>query len=93
MPTVQIKDEDLQTDTKNEEKENVLIIGESFDNAILKLIASHFNKTFSVDLRYYKAYMGKDFSLSSYLTENDINKVLFIGNIDYFIGSDFEVRN
>lgn len=80
-------------DTKNEEKENVLIIGESFDNAILKLLASHFNKTFSVDLRYYKAYMGKDFSLSSYLTENDIDKVLFIGNIDYFIGSDFEVRN
>ena len=40
---------DLDNDSSN-----LLIIGESYDNAIIKLIASHFDKTYCVDLRYYE---------------------------------------
>lgn len=76
-------------DTDNKSKENILLIGESYDNAILKLVASHFNKTYSIDLRFYTAYMGKTFHLSEYLRENDIKKVLLIGNIDYFVNGEF----
>lgn len=75
--------------TGNENKDDILIIGESFDNAILKLIASHFNRTYSIDLRYYEAYMGKEFKFSEYLKEHNINKVLLIGNIDYFVDKNF----
>lgn len=71
--------------------ENLLVIGESYDNAVLKLLASHFNETYSVDLRYYKPYMGKDFNFSSYVKEHGIDKVLLIGNIDYFIMPEFKL--
>ncbi|MCI8473633.1 MAG: hypothetical protein HFE65_11130 [Clostridiales bacterium] len=78
-------------DTGHVEKENILLIGESYDNAILKLLASHFNHTHSVDLRNYRALLGKDFQLSSYLEENHITKVLLIGNVDYFVMDEFRL--
>ena len=70
-------------------RENLLVLGESYDNAVLKLLASHFNNTYSVDLRYYEAYMGKKFSFSDYVKEHGITQVLLIGNIDYFIMDEF----
>ena len=75
------------------DRENVLVIGESYDNAILKLLASHFGRTYSVDLRYYRNYLGSDFSLSDYLRRNSITKVLLIGNVDYYISPDFALEN
>ena len=33
---------------------NLLMLGESYDNAILKLMASHFDRVYSVDLRSYE---------------------------------------
>lgn len=75
--------------TGQTDRENILILGESYDNAVLKLIASHFNHTCCVDLRYYSTYMGQDFCFTDYLKEHDITKVLLIGNIDYFIMSEF----
>lgn len=72
--------------------ENLLIIGESYDNALLKLLASHYNKTFSVDLRYYEPLMGAAFDFSQYVADNDIDTVLYIGNIDYYVLQDFTVR-
>lgn len=67
------------------------MIGESYDNAVLKLLASHFNNTYSIDLRYYEAYMGQSFSLSEYLREHEIDKVLLIGNIDYYLMTEFQL--
>ena len=76
-------------DSGRGDRENILILGESYDNALLKLIAAHFHKTSSVDLRYYANDMGETFSLKDYIAENDIDKVLLIGNIDYFTLSEF----
>lgn len=80
-------------DTGRTDRGNLLVIGESYDNAILKLLASHFDRTYSVDLRYYRNYMGSDFSLSDYLRRNNITKVLLIGNVDYYISPDFALEN
>ncbi len=80
-------------DTHNSEKENILIVGESYDNAILKLIASHYGKTFSIDLRNYKAQLGKPFAFSDYVEENDISKVLLIGSIGYFNSNEFMLED
>lgn len=71
---------------------NILVLGESYDNAVLRLLASHFDNLYSVDLRYYSAYMGEDFRLSEYLEEHGIDKVLLIGNIDYFIMDEFRLE-
>ena len=76
-------------DTGDISKDSILVLGESFDNAILKLLASHFHKTHSIDMRYYKSYMEKDFDISEYMKKHDIDKILLIGNIDFFISEEF----
>lgn len=82
-------DGEIVFSTNRPERENLLVIGESYDNAILKLLASHYNCTYSIDLRYYEAYMQETFSLSEYLQEHEIDKILLIGNIDYYLMSEF----
>lgn len=79
-------------DTGTTSRGRLLVIGESYDNAILKLLASHFDQTYSVDMRYYKSYMGQEFVLSDYLAEHEIDQVLIIGNVDCFIMPEFRLE-
>ena len=65
----------------------------SITKDVADLLASHFGRTYSVDLRYYRNYLGSDFSLSDYLRRNSITKVLLIGNVDYYISPDFALEN
>lgn len=69
--------------------ENLLVLGNSYDNALVQLLASHFGRTHSVDLRYYESDMGKAFELDAYLRENEIHKVLLIGDNSFFSGDLF----
>lgn len=71
--------------------DNILIIGESYDNAILKLIAGHFAKTYSIDLRHYEVTFGEKFNFNEYVRQHGITKVLLIGNVDYFLMSEFMI--
>ena len=71
---------------------NLLIIGESFDNALLKLLASSYENTCSVDLRNYERENGKTFSFSDYVAEHGITDVLLIGNVDFFVLEDFRLE-
>lgn len=75
------------------EGENLLILGESYDNAIVGLLASHFGRTHSVDLRHYAAAMGEPFHLAQYLEENDIDRVLLIGCNRFFTQEDFALED
>ncbi len=70
--------------TNRPERENLLILGESYDNAVIQLLASHFNNTYAVDLRYYQPYLGEDFRFSDYVEQRGITKVLLIGCMSYF---------
>ncbi len=72
--------------------ETYLLIGESYDNAILKLLASHTSTLYSVDLRNYLALMHEPFDFVRYLEQNGIDKVVLIGNIDYFLLQDFDIE-
>lgn len=76
----------------SQSKDNILIIGDSFDNAILKLLAEKFNTTISIDLRNYKYYMKKDFDFEFYKKKYNINKVLFIGNVDFYTNDEFIIN-
>ena len=69
---------------------SILVLGESFDNAVLKLLASHYDCLYSVDLRYYQHSMGQDFDLTAYTQAHGISNVLLMGNIDYFVQDDFD---
>lgn len=66
------------------EGRTALILGDSYDNAILKALASGFGKTWSVDLRAYHHDTGKIFDLPSFVAEHDVDVVLFIGGVDFY---------
>lgn len=73
-------------------KDNIIIIGESYDNAILKLLAESFNTTISIDLRNYEHYMNKKFNINEYINKYQINKALFIGNLSFYTSEDFIIK-
>lgn len=73
-------------------KPNILILGDSYDNAILKLLASHFNKTYSIDLRNYERENGNKFNYNDYIENNNIDKVLIVGNVHYFGMNEFNLE-
>lgn len=60
---------------------NLLVMGDSYDNAIVKALATGFSKTYCIDLR---AYGANGFDLIKYVDEHDIDSVLFIGAVEYF---------
>lgn len=72
--------------------ENLLIIGDSYDNALLKLLASHYHCTYSIDLRYYTPHTGERFLFSEYIKAHEIDCVLFIGSTAFWTASDFAVE-
>ena len=63
------------------EKENLLILGTSFTNAVNEVIASYYNKTHILDFRHYKKQYGKNINAQKYMEENDISKVVIIGHL------------
>ena len=68
----------------NDSDRNLLIFGSSFRNALDPLLASHYKKTYCVDLRYFT-----DFSLSGFLAEHDVDDILVVGDNDVLF-QDFE---
>lgn len=79
-------------DYNQKKKDNILLIGDSYDNAILELIASHYNKTYSIDVRHYEREFGQKFDYTKYIKDNDIDKVIFIGGIDYYSLDEFRLE-
>ena len=75
-------------------RKNILILGNSYDNAYVKLLATHFNKTYAVDIRHYKDEIGKEFNYLEYIEEKNIDIVLLNGDNGYFRNTiyDFEVK-
>ncbi len=77
--------------TNQPEKENIIIISNSFSNAVSMLIASHFNHTWFIDMRYYNRDMKKDFNLKESIKAWKANKVLLLGD-GVFFSSDITYR-
>ena len=74
------------------EKENLFIIAPSYSNANNNLIASHFNKTYVIDLRHYKNTFEKDFDPEAYCKKNNITKVLVMLSIDHITNGKFILK-
>ena len=75
-------------DFNQKDKENLLIIASSYSNPINSLLASHFNKTYVIDLRHYRNYANKEFNIKEYIKENKINKTLIIMDYGYVISAN-----
>jgi hypothetical protein len=65
----------IEYNFENDSDRNLLIIGSSFRNALDPLIASHYNKTYCIDLRY-----DTDFDLSDFLSEHEVDDILIVGD-------------
>ena len=63
---------------------NLLVMGDSYDNAVVKALAASFSKTWCVDLRSFTGEVGHPFDMESYLREKEIDLVLIVGGVDYF---------
>jgi hypothetical protein len=61
----------------NSAGKNLLVLGDSFDNALLPLISAHFHQSYFVDLRYFAKKMGRHFSINDFVQENHIAVVVF----------------
>lgn len=59
---------------ENQPERNLLVFGNSYDNALIPLLASHYHVTYDVDVRYYP-----DFSLSAFLAEHAVADILIVG--------------
>lgn len=64
-------------DYHQEDKENLLIFGDSYAWQIDYLLAASFNKTYVINLNY-DFYKNHEFSLEEYVKENNIDKIVFI---------------
>ena len=65
---------------------NLLVIGDSFDNCLEPLLASHFSHTWFADLRLYARDVGEEFDMGAFLTQHEITDVLFLGNQYWVVG-------
>ncbi len=72
--------------TRQADKTNLLILADSYSNPVNALIATHFNNTHILDLRYYERDMGQPLDLKAYIEQNDIHQVLLLGDITFFAG-------
>lgn len=59
----------------NDSDRNLLIFGSSYINALEPLLASHYQKTYCVDLR-----RDTDFSLSDFLEKYDVDDIVIVGD-------------
>lgn len=79
-------------DFNNPQKDNLLIITNSYSDPINDLISSHFNKTYIIDFRFYYDTFNKPLNIRDYIKENNIDKILFledfslIGTMDGQVG-------
>lgn len=76
----------------NRNKNNILVFVDSYSNPINELIASNYNNSYFIDLRNYENLKGKKFVLSDYLKEHDVDEILFLGNINFFVMNEFHLE-
>lgn len=82
----------IEYDFFQENKGNLLIIGNSFDNAINELLASHFNHTYNVDLRHYEDDLNESFDIYQFVKQHNIDNVLFVGNYSFYVNDTFNLK-
>jgi hypothetical protein len=74
----------LEIETQGESDENVLVIKDSYANSVMPYLCDKYKHISVIDMRYY--HMEAQ-TVSEYVKEHNITKVIYIYNID-FINSD-----
>lgn len=75
------------------EEKNLLVFVESFSNPINPFIASHFDNTYFIDLRYYEDTYKKPFDFGDFVDKYDIDEVLFTGYYFFYANNVFLISD
>lgn len=73
-------------DFKRPNKDNLMIIATSYSNPINVMLASHYNKTYVYDLRYYN-----NFDYNTIVKNNKIGKVLILLATDMLVNREVKL--
>jgi hypothetical protein len=65
---------------------HLLVIGDSYDNCIEPLLASHFSRTWFVDTRLYARDVGHEFEINRFVAEHGVTDLLYLGNQYWVLG-------
>lgn len=63
----------------------LLLVASSYSNPINGLLASHFDRTYVIDPRYYEAWAGEAFDPEAYALEHGVTDLLLLGDIEFFL--------
>ncbi len=66
-------------ETKEVEKDRLLIIRDSFSDSLAPYLQTHFSEIHLMDVRYYRK------SIQEYIKEHDIDEILILQNVNQFI--------
>lgn len=72
-------------DSGTSENGVLLLIASSYSNPINGLLASHFDRTYVIDLRYFKDWSGEAFDLEAYVSEHGVTDLILLGDIEFFL--------
>ena len=65
-----------------------VVIKESFGNAFIPFLVDHYSHIYIVDYRYFYQYSQYNNSVYQLVTQNDVDDVIFINNVDAISSSD-----
>lgn len=75
------------------ENENILVFVESFSNPINSFIASYYNNTYFIDLRFYEKTYGRKFDFGDFVNDHNIDQVLFSGYYFFYANNEFLITD
>lgn len=80
----------LEYDFRQPDQGNLLLVASSYSNPINALIASGYDHTFVVDLRYWESWAGSPFDPAAFCTEHNIGTILLLGDAGFFFTDEAE---
>ena len=71
--------------TDRPEKKTLLMFSNSYADAIKLLLLQHYDAIYAIDPRFYENEMGKKFNAQKYIEKYEIDDVLILGDVSFFI--------
>ncbi|MBR6753256.1 MAG: hypothetical protein IKM05_04425 [Clostridia bacterium] len=71
--------------TDRPEKKTLLMFSNSYSDAIKLLLLQHYDAIYAIDPRFYENEQGKKFNAQKYIEKNEIDDVLILGDVSFFI--------
>ncbi len=79
---------DVIYESEYDDKETLLLIGDSYAAAVEPLLMEHFSTIYSIQPKGYFLKYWKKFNYDDFLAEHDVDKILFMYTVEYYFYTD-----